>query len=115
MGNKTTKIFKKKDKLDTEIDISVGITLLPIQDEASGPQKNQRLSSQPSNSKKVKLTNYLKLDDYMTSLDDKSLNKLTTAQLMQRLKAHNLEWKGLKHELIKRWKDYKLKEQEKNN
>ena len=63
-------------------------------------------------SQNAKATNYLELDDYMTSLDDKSLNKLTTAQLMQRLKAHNLEWRGLKHELIKRWRDYKSKEQE---
>ena len=54
--------------------------------------------------------NYLQLDHYMTSLDDKSLNKLSTAQLMQRLRAHDLEWKGLKHELIQRWKHHKLKE-----
>lgn len=54
-----------------------------------------------------KKKNYLELDHYMTCLDDVSLNKLTTAQLMQRLRAHNLQWKGLKHELIARWKSFK--------
>ena len=66
-----------------------------------------------STANKVQKTNYLELDEYMIAFDDKSLNKLTTAQLMQRLRAHNLEWKGLKHELVERWKDYKLKEQAK--
>ena len=51
---------------------------------------------------------YLKLDDYMVSIDYDSLNKLTTAQLMQRLRANNLECTGLKHELIERWRNYKL-------
>ena len=57
-----------------------------------------------------KRINYLKLDDYMITIDDESLNKLSTAQLMQRLRAHNLSTKGLKHELIQRWKTFKLKE-----
>ena len=52
--------------------------------------------------------NYLELHDYMISIDTKSLNKLNTAQLMQRLRANNLEWKGLKNELIQRWRNYKL-------
>ena len=70
------------------------------------------LFSSVSNTKTTtrKKANYLALDDYMTSLDDKSLNKLTTAQLMQRLRANNLEWKGLKHELVERWKTFKSKE-----
>ena len=56
-------------------------------------------------------TNYLELDDYMILLDDASLNKLTTAQLMQRLKSHGLEYKAFKHVLIKRWQNYKYIEQ----
>ena len=47
----------------------------------------------------------------MITIDDESLNKLTTAQLMQRLRAHNLSTKALKHELIARWKTFKMKEQ----
>lgn len=54
--------------------------------------------------------NFLALDEYMISMDDESLNRLSTAQLMQRLRAHNLEWKGMKHELIQRWKSFKLSE-----
>ena len=77
-------------------------------------QTSRRSTGGKAPRKQISTTNYLELDDYMTALDDKSLNKLTTAQLMQRLKAHNLEWKGLKHELVERWKDYKLKEQGKN-
>ena len=50
---------------------------------------------------------YLELDDYMTALDYVSLNKLSTAMLMQRLKSHGLPYRGLKHELIQRWKEYK--------
>eukprot|EP01084_Bolivina_argentea_P040322 74532_1 len=55
-----------------------------------------------------KRINYLQLDQYMIQLDEKSLNLLTTAQLMQRLRCHGLAYKGLKHELIERWKNYKL-------
>merc|ERR1712113_880575 len=65
-------------------------------------------NSQLNTGNAKEIINYLELDDYMTALDDKSLNKLTTAQLMQRLKSHNLPYKGLKHELIQRWKSYKL-------
>eukprot|EP01084_Bolivina_argentea_P283830 486212_1 len=53
--------------------------------------------------------NYLELDDYMINIDDQSLNKLTTAQLIQRLKSHNLPINGFKRELIERWKSYKQK------
>ena len=55
--------------------------------------------------------NYLQLDDWMTSLKDTSLNRLTTAQLIQRLKSNGLDYKGMKHELIHRWKTYKLMNQ----
>ncbi len=47
----------------------------------------------------------------MTSLDDKSLNKLTTAHLMQRLKSNGLSTRGLKQDLLLRWKQYKLNQQ----
>ena len=57
-------------------------------------------------------TDYLELDDFMTALDDQSLNRLSTAQLMQRLKSHGLPYRGLKHELIARWKEYKMKEKD---
>eukprot|EP01084_Bolivina_argentea_P283829 486210_1 len=56
-----------------------------------------------------KRINYLELDDYMINIDDQSLNKLTTAQLIQRLKSHNLPINGFKRELIERWKSYKQK------
>jgi len=52
----------------------------------------------------------LSLDPWMIALDYESLSKLTTAQLMQRLKSHNLPHRGLKHELIERWRTFKLKE-----
>merc|ERR1712228_822824 len=57
-----------------------------------------------------KRINYLELDDYMTAVDDKSLNKLTTAQLIQRLRSNGLDYKGLKHQLIQRWKKYKIEQ-----
>ena len=69
-------------------------------------QQAPRVNQNNTRFNNAKQTNYLELDDYMTSLDDESLNKLSTAQLMQRLRAHKLEWKGLKHELIERWKVY---------
>ena len=56
----------------------------------------------------TKRINYLELDDWMISLDDASLNRLTTAQLIQRLRSNGLDYKGMKHELIERWKKFKM-------
>ena len=55
--------------------------------------------------------NYLELDDYMRAVDYESLNKLTTAQLMQRLKSKGLPFRGMmKDELIEKWQKYKESE-----
>ena len=55
--------------------------------------------------------NYLELDDYMMAVDYESLNKLTTAQLMQRLKSKGLPFRGMmKDELIERWQKCKQSE-----
>lgn len=63
-------------------------------------------------SSKSRSKNYLTLDPWMIALDYESLNKLSTAQLMQRLKSHRQPYKGLKHELIERWRAFKLEQQE---
>ena len=63
-------------------------------------------------SQRPKPKNYLSLDPWMTALDDESLNKLSTAQLMQRLKSHGLPHRGLKHELIERWRTFKTQQKE---
>ena len=62
----------------------------------------------PDLSAPTKRINYLELDDWITSLDDASLNRLTTAQLIQRLRSNGLDYKGMKHELIERWKKFKM-------
>jgi len=51
--------------------------------------------------------NYLELEAHMTAMDEQSLNKLSTAQLIQRLRAHGQPFRGLKHDLVQRWQTYK--------
>lgn len=46
----------------------------------------------------------------MVSFDNKALNKLSTAQLMQRLKTYNLSIKGYRYQLMERWQIFKLKQ-----
>mmetsp|Transcript_42467 Transcript_42467/g.70075 ORF Transcript_42467/g.70075 Transcript_42467/m.70075 type:complete len:205 (-) Transcript_42467:102-716(-) len=82
-----------------------------------GIQNNNTFVPMVARDDRRQKNDYLKLEGYMTSMDETSLKKLSTAQIMQRLRANGLEWKtGLRHELIDRWQKFNVeKEQQKPN